>query len=223
METQMDVETKRRLLHFSAGLFIVYLILSGLLTWLGNHLPFTVLYFLPPLSRPFLPILTVGGILILLSRKYKVPGLNWLLKNFERKSVRHKFPGKGTFFYVLGVFTVSVFFEHQIAAASIFVLSIGDPLSAAIGERYGKESHPLSTSKSIEGTITGALASGVGASIILGFGSPCYPFIAFSASFSAMFLEGIDFEEEFGKFLDDNVVVPIVAAVVMFSLTYLVG
>ena len=81
-------------------------------------------------------------ILSILSRKYKIPILNWLLQNFERKENVKKFPGKGFIFYLIGVLLTLAFFPMDIAMPAILVLAFADSIGHLFGIRYGKIKHP---------------------------------------------------------------------------------
>jgi len=71
-------------------------------------------------------LLVVMLALSILSRKYKIPVINWLLQNFERKEYIKKFPGKGFIFYLIGALLVLAFFPMDIAMPAILVLAFAD-------------------------------------------------------------------------------------------------
>ncbi len=100
------------------------------------------------------------------------------------------------------------FFEKYIAVASLFVLSISDPLASIIGSRFGRVRF---IGKSLEGTVT------------FFFSSFCI-FLAFSFSFStAIICAAIAaLTELFSSWLiDDNLAVPLVTALTLTVLTKL--
>lgn len=201
------IEIKRQLFHGLVGiLFVAFL---GTMKKIGSRFPIHHIYFIPPLSRTLLFILLLGGLLVILCKKYEVPGLKWILKNLERPATRREFPGKGAFFYVLGAFFLSLFLKKSIVSASMLISSLGDSSSHLIGKKFGRIKHPLSKTKNIEGNIAGAVLGGVGASIFV------FPAYAFVAAFLSMFVEGVDFGGKAEKILDDNLTVPIVSGVVI--------
>lgn len=209
-------EIRRQLFHAGVGLLFVALISLGIMGKIGRQFPLDAIYFLPhPLARPLLLILIAGGILALLCRKYRIPGIEWLLENFERPHVRQKFPGKGVFFYALGAFIICLFPKslfpepRLLVSASMLIVSVGDPTSHLVGKKYGKVKHPLSNSKNIEGHVAGALLTGLGASLFV------IPPIAFIAAFVSMFVEGIEFGGKADEIMDDNLVIPIVSGIVI--------
>ncbi|KXA91183.1 hypothetical protein AKJ63_01795 [candidate division MSBL1 archaeon SCGC-AAA259D18] len=206
------IEIKRQLFHGLVGiLFVAFL---GTMKKIGSRFPLNTIYFLPPLSRTLLLTLIGGGTLVLLCKKYEIPGIEWLLKNLERPVTRREFPGKGAFFYALGAFILSLFLEKSIVSASMLILSVGDSSSHIIGKELGRIKHPFSKTKNIEGNIAGALLGGIGASIFV------VPAFTFTAAFLSMFVEGIDFRGKAKKILDDNLTVPIISgAVIIVSRT----
>ncbi len=187
------VEIGRQLLHATVGVAIVALIYLDILKWWG-----------------LLAILAAGSVLILWSRKYRVPIIYWFLKRFERPDVMKTFPGKGSFFFVIGAFVVVLMFDKSIAMASIMVCALGDSLSHLVGKCVGRVKHPFSNTKFIEGHIAGAIIGALGAMLFVS------PLTALVAASIAMFVEGIDVGFRVSWLLDDNLVVPLTAGVVMF-------
>jgi dolichol kinase len=125
----------------------------------------------------------------------------WLYALLEREHVAFK--GKGAFFYMLGIFlTALLFWEH--AGAAIFVLAIADAAATLIGTLFRSPKLPYNHRK----TLLGSLAFFLGSVLVLSFASPglAVLFIAFLLTA----LESFDYREI--PFLDDNLVVPVVAA-----------
>lgn len=210
-------EVRRQLFHAILGVLFVFLIQFGFLETLGTTTPFDTLWFLPPLSRPFLFILIIGSVLILVARKHEIPIIHWFLESFERPGMIDEFPGKGPLFYFLGGFLVSLFFERNIVAASLFILAIGDSSSHLVGSYLGKVKHPFNEEKNIEGNLTGGFLGAVGASLIV------HPVAAVTAAFISMFLEGLSFKEPYDKLVEDNLMVPLISALIIFFIMYLMG
>lgn len=114
----------------------------------------------------------------------------------------------GSFYYVLSSLIAIAFFEKNIAAASLFVLSISDPLASIIGSRFGRVRF---LGKSLEGTVT------------FFFSSFCI-FLAFSFSFPiAITCAAISALTELfsSRLIDDNLAVPLVTALTLTVLTKL--
>ena len=185
-------EIGRRLIHIALGLIIVFLILNNLLT--------TTLLFL---------ILVFGFILSVISIKYKIPGIHWFLKNFERDEYIHVFPGKGLIFFLIGVLLVMKLFNEEIALASIMVLTFGDGLSHLIGKGLGRVKFPLNGHKSLEGVIGGIIAGGIAAAFFVPI------FTAFFGSLIGMSIEAIGLKMGNAD-VDDNVIVPLVAGTAIY-------
>lgn len=187
------VEIERQLFHATVGVAIVALIYLDMLKWWG-----------------LLAILAADSVLILLSRKYRVPGIYWFLKRFERPEVMKIFPTKGAFFFILGAFIVILLFGKLIGMASIMICVLGDSLSHLVGKCVGRVKHPFSNTKFIEGHIAGAIIGALGAMLFVP------PLTALIAASIAMFIEGIDIGFGMSWVLDDNLVVPLTAGVVIF-------
>ncbi len=202
-----EMEVRRQIFHVALGIALVALLYFDVLRLLGNSLPLSPL---PAPARPLLVVLVVGLILVLLSKKYRVPAVHWFLKKFGRPEETKVFPGKGPFFYILGAFIVILLFERNIAMASLIILALGDPVSHLIGMRMGRVRHPFSSTKFIEGHVAGAIIGALGAML---FVSPPRALLAASV---AMFVEGVDVGFGINRILDDNLVVPLVAGAVLF-------
>ena len=187
-------ETKRRIFHIVNGIIFTSLIYFGILT---------------PLI--LIIILVLGGMACLLSLRYKIPVIDFLLKNFERPEDMKIFPGKGSFYFVLGILLVLVFFEKDIAMASIMIMALGDSIAPLVGQYYGKIKHPLSDKKFLEGTLAGGIAAFLGAVIFVA------PVEAAFASIAAMIAEGINMKFS-GISVNDNISMPVAAGIVIWLL-----
>lgn len=185
------LELRRQIFHICSGLVIVLL-----------------LYF-DILNRLILFVITIVAILLsLLSRKIKIPVLDWFLKKFEREENLKRFPGKGVVFYLTGAFVVVSLFEKDIAMAAIMILALGDSISHLAG-RFGGIKHPFSGKKFFEGAIAGVIAGFLGALLFVVW------YEALLASLFAMTAEGLELRLGMQK-VDDNIVIPIVAAFVIW-------
>jgi dolichol kinase len=187
--TDYKKEVKRAVFHIATGLIIIVLSL---------FISIETLIML-------LSVVIIGGLICsILSRKYKMPVINMLLKNFEREE-NEDFPGKGSFYFVAGCLFSLLLFEKQIALAAIMVLTFGDSFTNIFGP-LGKIKTRLHAKKRLEGTIIGIIAGTLGAMWFV------TPIQAFFGTLIAMIGEMIDF-----KYLqiNDNVFVPIVAGIFM--------
>lgn len=213
----MEKEIKRQLFHCGVGLSFVGLVYIGWIQKIGTLFPFNRLFFLPALARPLFVFLIVGAPFIPLAKRCEIPGVEWLLDNFERQQACENFPGKGAFFFTLGALINALFFERTIVLASILILTLADSTSNIIGRKFGKVTHPISQEKKIEGQIVGAIVSGVSASLFVN------PAFVFTASFTAMFIEGVHFGAALDWYLDDNLLIPLVSGASLFLLQVFCG
>jgi len=203
MKRRINPETKRRIFHICSGLAAVGLIYFGILT---------------PLI--LIIILVIGGILSVLSLKYKLPVFYWLLKHLDRPQDMKTFPGKGSFYYVLGILLSLVLFDKDIAMASIMIMALGDSVAPLVGHYYGQIKHPLSDKKFLEGTIAGGIAAFLGAWAILSITGTIISNAAIQAVFAsiaAMIVEGINIKFS-GISVNDNISMPVVAGLIILLL-----
>ena len=164
----------------------------------------TMLYFGIFNIYHMLGILILGFLLSKLCTFTRIPLASWVMDNFERKEFRKTFPGKGPILFMIGSIIVLFFFPLKIALASMIILTVGDAASHIFGKLLSKRTYKHL--KSIEGTIIGIIFSFLFALIFVEFA------LALWASLIAMGLEGFKLK------LDDNIYIPIVAAIVMIVL-----
>jgi len=191
MKIKIDLEIKRQIFHIYLGLMLMLLIHRNILN-----------------SFYILLIILFGAIISLISTKIDIPVISWFLDNFERPEYRKKFPGKGTIFFFIGVYIVTRLFQKDIALAAIMILTLGDSISHLVGKYFGKTKTKLSGKKLLEGTIAGIIMGFIGAILFV-------PYLeAFLASLIAMLFEAV--EIKYLRIIDDNIIVPVVAALVIF-------
>ncbi|MBW2996406.1 SEC59/DGK1/VTE5 family protein [Candidatus Woesearchaeota archaeon] len=185
-----NLEWRRQVMHFIGGLLYVILIYFDIIdVYVAGIL--VVIYF----------------VLSLIMKKYKIPVLYPVLKQFERSKDLKTFPGKGTVLYIVSVFVCLLLFPKEVAMASLIILAIGDSIAPLVGQ-YGTMKHPFSKKKFLEGSIAGAIAAFVGALFFV-------PMLeAGFAAIAAMIAEGVGLK--IGRHpVDDNLVMPFVAGVVI--------
>jgi dolichol kinase len=190
-------EIKRKIFHVIFGITLVFLLYYEII----NNLILLI-------------IIIIGLIVSFLSRKIKIPIVYWFLKKFERDGEIRKFPGKGIIFYLMGAYIVFLFFPKDIASASLVILAFGDSFSHLVGKHFGTLKHPFTDKKFLEGAVAGIIAGFFAAIIFVS------PFEAFLASFFGMLVEGIDLKLGIEK-VDDNIVVPIASAVIIYLIRLL--
>ncbi len=193
----MKDELGRRLVHLFVGIILVSLIYFDIVT-----------------AKVMLVVVLIGLVLSLISLKIKIPVVYWFLSRLDRENDLKKFPGKGAFFYSMGVFLVLLLFDKDIAMASIIILAIGDSIAPLIGQ-YGSVKHPFSDKKFLEGTLGAGVVAFLAAMLFV------RPVEAAFASFAAMIAEGIDLRLGINQ-LDDNIIMPLIAGVVIWVLRLII-
>lgn len=180
-------ELRRQIGHMIIGLAIIFLV--------KLHLVNISLLFI---------ILIIGGFSSLLLRKFRIPILYPILTYFERPHHLARFPGRGSFFMVLGSLISLILFPQPVAFAAIAILAVGDSVTNVFGRYFGSFKNPFNHKKTIEGSLFAVLVSTLVAWFFIPFNA------AFWAALAAMFLESLDLK--IGRFeLDDNILVPLVA------------
>jgi len=127
---------------------------------------------------------------------------------FEREEHFFSFPGKSVVLFFFGCAVTTTLFSREIATASICILSFGDSISHLFGRRFGRITTFLHPEKKFEGTLAGIVVGGLVASFFVP------PASAFLAAAVAMIFE-IPEIRVFRIHLDDNLVVPLSAALVL--------
>jgi dolichol kinase len=166
-------------------------------------------------ARWLLFLLLVSGIILsLLSLRFELPFIYFMLKKFEKPRYIRRFPGKGTLFFIAGCLLVLKLFPYGIALASIAILTFADPVATLSGLLIGKKNHrkPFNTLKKIEGTILGIAAGFLAALFFVSY------IKALIAASVAMLAEALTLQLG-GDDVDDNLLVPLVAATTL----YLIG
>lgn len=183
-------EVERQLFHLGLGVAIVLMFYFKLLTVLELFI-----------------ILVIGVVLAVIASKWKIPFINWFLKKFEREKVR--FPGEGATFYIFGCFLVIGLLPRDIAFASIMVLAVGDSLATLIGASIGRKKI---RNKTLEGSLAGFITAFFAAMIFVNAS------MAFLGALVAMIFEAVEIKF-FGKTVDDNLFIPVIAGIIMYGVT----
>lgn len=148
-------------------------------------------------------ILGLGFALILskLCTMFRVPIASWVMDRFERPEFRNKFPGKGPIFFMIGSIIVLYFFPLHIALAAMVILSVGDAVSHIFGKLLSRRKYRYL--KSVEGTAVAIFASFFGVLIFVNI------FAAVAGVSLALLFEDLKLG------IEDNLFLPIVAAIIM--------
>ncbi|MBS3090444.1 hypothetical protein J4433_01605 [Candidatus Pacearchaeota archaeon] len=186
---------------------IFHILMGFAILWLAMNFASGIRWFL-------FSLLVSGIILSLISLRFKLPFIYLMLKAFEKPRYIRRFPGKGTLFFVAGCLLVLKIFPYGIALASIAILTVADPFATISGIFIGRKNHrkPFNTLKKIEGTIVGIISGFIAA---LFFVSPIKALLAASM---AMLAEALTLQLR-GDDVDDNLVVPLVAATTLYLLS----
>jgi len=181
------LELRRQIFHVLLGVVLVILLHF-------NIIGFEVVF-----------LMLVAGIFIsLLSSKYKIPMIEWFLENFDRKNAVLR--GQGVLTCFLGILIVLLFFEKNVALASILILTLGDSF-CHLG-KWGKLKNPFNNVKFIEGLLVGVAVATAGALIFVSFWQ------ALLGSLIAMIVESFDLKIWKWE-IDDNLLIPLIAGLVM--------
>jgi len=181
----MDRETKRQIVHLLVCMGALAVLLLFSRNWL--------------LALAF-GVLLVGSLLINMTmRNSKISLVEWFVSEFEREGVR--LPGWGSACLATGVLILAAYLMSQTdIAAGLVVLGIGDGLSTLVGRR-GSRRLPWNPKKTAEGT----LAFFIGSLLAWVFIGPIAVLLAALAALA----ESLDLG------IDDNLVIPIVCAIVL--------
>jgi dolichol kinase/membrane-associated phospholipid phosphatase len=193
-QIRMNLELRRQIAHAIAGIVLIFFIKLGIIT--------------PAILAG---VLLAGTILVVLAKYYTLPVVSRVLKVFERAKDLKLFPGRGAFFFVLGSLTALLLFERQIAVAAIAVLAVGDAVTTVIGIYYGRFKNPFNPQKHLEGTMLAIIISTLAAFTFVDF------HLAFFGAAAGIAAESLAFKI-FDNAVDDNLLIPLVAGVVMTAL-----
>lgn len=189
------LKLRRNILHMLLGFLVLYI--SKQYYWNIRWILFT--------------FLIIGMLLSLLSLRFKLPFVYFMLKKFEKPQYIRKFPGKGALFFIAGCLLVLRIFPKSMALASIAILTFADPIASISGVIFGRFAHrkPFNTLKKIEGTIVGIAVGFFVASFFVSYTE------AIVASIAAMIAEALTLRLG-GDFVDDNITVPLAAATLVY-------
>jgi len=193
-------EARRQVFHIILGVLLALLVYFELIDFAA-----------------LLVIVVVGLGISIISRKHDILIISWFLDMFEREEDKKRFPGRGSFYYIVGALIVYGLFITQpdgksIVAASLVILALGDSMPHFVAH-MARVKNPFSNVKYIEASTFGVMLAFLGAVFFV------EPLEALLASFVAMFIEGIDLK--IGLEIDDNMIVPVVAGSVIFLMRLL--
>jgi len=193
-QIRTSLELRRQIAHALTGIALILLIKMDIVT------------------TPILGgVLVLGTVAIILIRDYPLPGVSHALKLFERARDMKFFPGRGAFFFVLGSFLALLLFERQIALAGIAIMAVGDAVTTVIGIYFGRFKNPFNPEKHLEGTMLAIIISTLAAFTFVDF------HMAFFGAVAGIFVESLAIRF-IDRVIDDNLLIPLVAGLVMTAI-----
>ena len=123
-----------------------------------------------------------------------------------------KYPGLGSLLFLLSAVIVVGLFPKDIAMAALVILSFGDSIPVLFG-KYGKIQYFYNKKKTWEGILMGIVCGALAARLFVSWHE------AWIAAAIVMLIEGFDFKI-FGWKLDDNLMIPILAGLVIWGLRF---
>jgi len=190
--TGVDTEITRKIVHIGAGQVILLAWWLHTPTWMG--LTASVVF---------------SGVALFSYRYPILPGINGVGRN-----------SLGTFFYAISIGVLTACFwpmgQPAYAVLGILVMTWGDGLAALVGQNFGRHPYVIfGNKKSIEGSLTMALASFVVSVLVLGaIAGITWPVLGIAAgvAIAATLLETLSF---YGL---DNLTVPLCSAFIAYGL-----
>ena len=192
-EPSKHFEFRRQLAHVCFGVILLW----------GVHFDLVNMWTM------FLLLIVVSFMLYKIKQGKHIPIFSPLLQFFERKKHFERFPGRGLFYFLLGTWVLTLFFEKLIILASLSILLIGDAVTNVAGNHIGKIKNPLNKKKTLEGTLAGIVAS-YGVCMLF-----YPPIISFVAATVAMIIEAPKWKIKKIP-IDDNLTIPVSSAVVLY-------
>jgi dolichol kinase/membrane-associated phospholipid phosphatase len=194
-QIRTNLELRRQIAHALTGIALIVLIKMNYVT-------------APILAA----VLVAGTVMITVIRDYRVPGISHMLGLFERARDMKFFPGRGAFFFVLGSFLALLLFERQIALAGIAIMAVGDAATTVIGIYFGRFKNPFNPEKHLEGTMLAIIISTLAAFTFVDF------HMAFFGAVAGIFVESLAIKF-IDRVIDDNLLIPLVAGIVMTAVS----
>ena len=194
-QIKTNLELRRQMAHALTGIALILLIKVGVVT-----------------PTVLAVVLVAGTVAIILIRDYRIPGISHALRLFERARDMRFFPGRGAFFFVLGSLLALLLFERQIAIAGIAIMAVGDAVTTVIGIYFGRFKNPFNPEKHLEGTMLAIIISTLAAFTFVDF------HLAFFGAVAGIFVESLAIKF-IDRVIDDNLLIPLVAGVVMTAIS----
>ena len=188
-KSDFSMELLRKAIHVIAGIFVVLAVETRFLT-----------------TGTLGALIVVLGAIVLFNYRYEKELLTRVL---SLNRADKKVPGLDVLAFFLGCWIVLAIFPHEIAFASILILTFGDPVAHLISTGFGGKEAAVTRTSYFEGTVAGTIVGALAGWIYVGF------FPALIASAAAMFVESGELRIA-SHHIDDNFTIPIVAGLVLW-------
>lgn len=189
---------------------------------MGNGLLFLHVFYFAGLSREFLLWFGLGFMLLALTiefLRHAHPGFNAvtcrlfgpIMRSHEVTSVN------SAIYYIVAMYLIYVVFPIEVAVLTLLYVAIGDPVAGVVGSRYGR--HIMKPGVSWEGFL-----ACFGASTVLTAIFSLFVLDEITLTSGSLFLFSVAsglvaaLAESSFKFLDDNLVIPMLSAPVVHGL-----
>tara|TARA_B100001250_G_scaffold285242_1_gene247304 strand:- start:28 stop:603 length:576 start_codon:yes stop_codon:yes gene_type:complete len=183
--------------YFKKELYRKYIHISSLL------IPFLIWYFGKQSALPFLVILSIALPLLDYSRRHSKYIKLFYLKLFEFVTRKNEFQNlTGASWIFISASLTTIIFKENIAIVSLIILSISDSFASIVGIKYG-------VTKFFSKTLEGSIAFFISTNLIL------ITLTALTLVKVIFFSITITLIELFSKKINDNLAVPITAAIVL--------
>jgi dolichol kinase len=159
----------------------------------------------------FLGILGVGLLISLIMERTRLPFLSWFLDRYDKTT--DVVPGQGPITFFTGTLLAWFIFGSDIALLSVVALSFGDPVAYVFGKSIKGPRLPWNKRKTVAGSLAFLISPMAIVSIIWG------PVPGVIVGVVGSIAESLPFPNKFLS--DDNIVIPVVVAVVLWTATIL--
>lgn len=204
LKPRSDVHIARKLWHFLGILFVAFCYYQ--------------------MSRALaLQVLTLAGSLIIVLDYVRLarPSLNrFLMRIFSPVMRQNEQNGlTGATYAVIGIFIIVFFFSRDVVLLSLFFLAVADPIASYVGIRYGKDR--LFGRKSFQGSLAAFFACLFISAVYYYTHNLMTDRLLIVSVLSGM--AGAAAEAVPVGRLDDNLVLPVLSAIMLYGIFYLFG
>lgn len=201
-----DREVARQLIH-STGLVVIFLafIIGKDLVGLGGLLLSIAILIISGYTKKKEEIRNKLPLRVKFLERVE-DGVYDVFNSLEREEYLRTRPYLGAFTFFLAISLALLFFPLNISSIAIVVLVIGDSIATIVGIHYGKHKLPYNRRKSLEGSLSGLVASFLACMVLAN------PLTAFLAASIGIIVESLPIP------VNDNISIPVSVAVFLFIL-----